>query len=231
MSPETKALLERASVALEPFKAIAAVAALTIPDHYRVDVTYTHEDGIKYGITPMSMGSVRKLVSLKADIDAALGEGEQAPDPKESPEFAVGEFVYDRIGLLMNAKVGTPEAEELAYLSHLVIDVEEYDAALGHSELPWPTSAPTTDNGALHVVQAAMMIGGVLCTLPRPPRHSDLMRWCPSPARPEDQGFLLSDGTFATRERAWAVAKAAGQAILRRPEVQCGAGLFSEDLW
>lgn len=45
----------------------------------------------------------------------------------------------------------------------------------------------------------------------------------------EDQGFLLSDGTFATRERALEVAKAAGQ-IIRR----CGGDerkLISENVW
>jgi hypothetical protein len=44
-----------------------------------------------------------------------------------------------------------------------------------------------------------------------------------------EQGFLLSDGSFATREHALEVAKAAGQIIAR-----CGGdehALYSENLW
>lgn len=43
-----------------------------------------------------------------------------------SAEIAVGEFIYGRISELMNAKAGTPAGRELAYLTELVEDVEEY---------------------------------------------------------------------------------------------------------
>ncbi len=43
-------------------------------------------------------------------------------------ELAVGQFVYRRIETLMDAKAGTPEGGELAYLAELVGNVEEYGA-------------------------------------------------------------------------------------------------------
>lgn len=83
----------------------------------------------------------------------------------------------------------------------------------------------------LTVLQAALLVDGATITLPRPARNSDLLRHSAKHPPPDGQGFLLSDGSYATRERAWEVAHAAGQPILRHPEVQCGPYLFSEDLW
>lgn len=72
----TRTALERASKALEPLAAVADVGS-TVPDSARVDVTYTHTDGVKYGITPTTMGAVREAKALKAQIDALLAqEGE-----------------------------------------------------------------------------------------------------------------------------------------------------------
>lgn len=83
----------------------------------------------------------------------------------------------------------------------------------------------------LKVLQAALLSGDVIYTMARPARHGDIMRRVDWRGTPDEQGFLLTDGSFATRERAWEVAQAAGQPILRHPKVQCGPYLFSEDLW
>lgn len=83
----------------------------------------------------------------------------------------------------------------------------------------------------LSVVQAALCIDGLIFTAPRPARHGDLFYKSGRRAQPDEQGFLLSDGSFAARERAWDVAIAAGQPILRDPEVKAANYLFSEDLW
>ncbi len=90
----------------------------------------------------------------------------------------------------------------------------------------------------LTVLQVANRHGAIVVTLPRPARHSDLIITMseqfaearPSGhfhASPDDQGFLLSDGSYATRERAAEVALAAGQASTLPYWPQ----LFSEDLW
>lgn len=83
----------------------------------------------------------------------------------------------------------------------------------------------------LYVVQAAIREFGVVFTMPRPARHGHLIRamvlaGAPPPITGE-QGFVLSDGTFADRARAALVAKAAAQVRNRT-----GTGdLFTEDLW
>lgn len=51
-------------------------------------------------------------------------------------ELAVGQFVYRRIEKLMDAKPGTPAANELRYLTHIVNDVEEYGAQ-GDEDREW----------------------------------------------------------------------------------------------
>lgn len=80
---------------------------------------------------------------------------------------------------------------------------------------------------------------GIIHTLPRPARHGDIInrlwRLYPAPTgRSEsdfgEQGFLLTDGTFADRGQAWIIAWMAGQ-------VRAGAHkrevlhLFTEDVW
>lgn len=83
------------------------------------------------------------------------------------------------------------------------------------------------------VMRAALRrADGCVVSMDRPARHGDLMRafgFCGD--GPDGQGFILSDGSYATREEAWTVAQAAHQPILRRSEVQAGEYLFSEDLW
>jgi hypothetical protein len=90
----------------------------------------------------------------------------------------------------------------------------------------------------LTVLQVANRHGDIVVTLPRPARHHNLLTVMsrqfaesrPSGGyhpRPEDQGFLLSDGTYATREEAANIARAAGQVTsTMNPDK-----LYSEDLW
>lgn len=81
---------------------------------------------------------------------------------------------------------------------------------------------------------AALLVDGVVWTLPRPARHHILIHaWCDShyrdgqPARigEHEQGFVTSTGRFVGREEAASIAFAAGQIDRHK------SGLFSEDLW
>lgn len=68
----------------------------------------------------------------------------------------------------------------------------------------------------------------VIVSAPPPARHHNLfaLTW---PLEPSEQGFLLSDGTFADREQAAVVAIAKGQTTAEKMTVK--GTLFSEDLW
>lgn len=99
--------------------------------------------------------------------------------------------------------------------------------------------------GDLRVVAAAIRIrfAGALdhdqvrelvLSVPRPGRHHNVLYLSHRAGLNDEgdeceQGFVLSDGSFASRERARQVAEAAGQIIAR-----CGGdrvALFSENLW
>jgi hypothetical protein len=64
----------------------------------------------------------------------------------------------------------------------------------------------------VRVVAAALNISGAIITPPPPARHHDLIHWVgrymPSvmTVTQEEQGFLLSDGTFVSRVDAYVVA-------------------------
>jgi hypothetical protein len=89
-------------------------------------------------------------------------------------------------------------------------------------------------------VERAAILGsdGVVYSVPRPGRHNHVIRlmsqrhgWQPgdgpvAAVRGSTQGFVLSDGSFATREHAARVAFEAGQIDAFRMQ-----GLYSEDLW
>lgn len=82
------------------------------------------------------------------------------------------------------------------------------------------------------IVAAAIKEGKMVCSVPRPGRHGDVMRemagaGVPIPINGE-QGFLTSDGLFVRREFAKAIAMAAGQILPGRGSHR---ELFSEDLW
>lgn len=91
----------------------------------------------------------------------------------------------------------------------------------------------------IRVLAAAVQIktpnGDLTLSSPPPDRHHNLigvLNWLgvkPNDIDQAEQGFLLSDGTFANRQQALGVARHAGQ-IIRR----CGGdehALYSENLW
>ena len=69
-----------------------------------------------------------------------------------------------------------------------------------------------------------------IVSAPPPARHHNLFAIYTDGPYPsgDDSGFLLSDGTFATREEAAVIATAAGQLL---GPMQREGVLFSEDLW
>ena len=73
---------------------------------------------------------------------------------------------------------------------------------------------------------------GMIFTLPRPKRHNDVIEYAYT--QTEDcffeQGFVLSDGTFADGKRAEEVARASGQKEGPLIHHHLG-GLSSDDLW
>lgn len=73
----------------------------------------------------------------------------------------------------------------------------------------------------------------VIVHAPPPARHHNLFAIKPDGPYPtgDDSGFLLSDGSFATREVAAKVALDAGQLTARQFAVLRGGRLYSEDLW
>ena len=92
----------------------------------------------------------------------------------------------------------------------------------------------------LTVVSAALRNAdtGEVYSLPPPARHNHLLHgwWSDrrppntqitSYCRPPEQGFLLSDGSFATRKEAARVAINAGQIL----ELKWPPLLYTEDLW
>jgi hypothetical protein len=93
----------------------------------------------------------------------------------------------------------------------------------------WPSDKPPS--AALTVETAAIWIGGQAFTLPRPNRHHNVLYWLAALGVPtratHEQGFVLSDGSYATREQAAKVALAAGQVA----QLHAPPRLFSEDLW
>lgn len=92
-----------------------------------------------------------------------------------------------------------------------------------------------TDDDELPKVVAAAVMGpdDVPVSLPPPARHNDVITHMvvelghPAPVIGQ-QGFMLSDGTFANRRRARMFAEANGQLLAR---AHGGDLLFSEDVW
>ena len=68
----------------------------------------------------------------------------------------------------------------------------------------------------------------VIVSAPPPARHHNLfaLTW---PLEPSEQGFLLSDGTFANRKEAAVIAIEKRQTTAEKMTVK--GTLFSEDLW
>lgn len=96
------------------------------------------------------------------------------------------------------------------------------------------------------IVAAAIKISGVVCSLPRPARHHDVLRgllhgFVSRTDRgylEETQGFLTDQGIFLNRAEAMKHVIECGQGTPRRDELIStgysaynGDELFSEDLW
>lgn len=88
----------------------------------------------------------------------------------------------------------------------------------------------------LLVVAAAILdIDGKLWTLPSPNRHHDIISFMRQSGytgpvnKPDQQGFLLSNGIFCRRKPALKVAKEANQ--LKNGKSISSSMLFSEDVW
>lgn len=80
---------------------------------------------------------------------------------------------------------------------------------------------------------------GVVCSVPRPGRHADVIRQMAASGFPipitGEQGFLTNDGLFVDRYKAREIAEKAAQLIPRAgsgiPHVVDHPQLFSEDVW
>lgn len=95
------------------------------------------------------------------------------------------------------------------------------------------------------IVAAAIKISGVVCSLPRPARHHDILRGLlvgfrrtDRGYREETQGFITGDGIFLNRKQAYLHVQDCKQGTPRRdsilfinPQAYNGDELYSEDLW
>lgn len=88
----------------------------------------------------------------------------------------------------------------------------------------------------LRIIAAAVQVDGVTLSMPPPARHYQIVNTLCGTigapentryAKPEEQGFLTSEGHFVGRQKALAIARAAGQLLKESglPE------LYTEDLW
>lgn len=96
--------------------------------------------------------------------------------------------------------------------------------------------------GKVFIVTAAVRLGDLILSLPRPARHHNIiqmpmfhaLRARVDRAVPTEQGFLTSRGKFADRKEACAIALANGQLAVglgHRKKSGPEDTLFSEDLW
>jgi len=91
------------------------------------------------------------------------------------------------------------------------------------------------------IVAAAIKHGEMVCFVPRPGRHHDIMRAMARAGLPIPitgrQGFVTSEGKFVNRTEARQIAEKAAQLIAGRrdakgvPYVFEHPELFSEDVW
>ncbi len=97
-----------------------------------------------------------------------------------------------------------------------------------------------TDRAILRVAAAAIRVPAsefadeLVLSVARPGRHDDVRRAARQigielSSTDEHQGFLLSDGSFARRRPALAIATRANQLVAS--PIAPHIGLFSEDLW
>lgn len=91
------------------------------------------------------------------------------------------------------------------------------------------------------IVAAAIKQNGMVCSVPRPGRHHDVIRAMAAAGIPipivGEQGFVTSDGDFVGRREARQIAERAAQIIAGRidadgvPYTADHPLLFSEDVW
>lgn len=83
-----------------------------------------------------------------------------------------------------------------------------------------------------YIVAAAIKQGNMVCSVPKPGRHHDVIREMARSGVPipidGQQGFLTSEGAFVNRYEARDIARMAGQILTKygNPDQ-----LFSEDVW
>ncbi|WP_420478290.1 hypothetical protein [Brevundimonas sp. FT23028] len=95
-----------------------------------------------------------------------------------------------------------------------------------------PTDAPLRVVGVAHLYRLEghedPRAVPVMIAAPAPARHHNLFALVEG-LKPDESGFILSDGSFADRKRAFDVAVAASQVkVWKTPAPHT---LFSEDLW
>jgi hypothetical protein len=135
------------------------------------------------------------------------------------------------------------EPNDFVYLKHLgkvYLDNKEYDLieandyhnqSNGHVLYVGYWSVDNMNNNNITILQAALQTpSGLIITLPRPNRHSDLIKLMSEAAWGEKvakstQGFLTSEGKFVNREEAYQIALKSGQIKSNNNR------LYSEDLW
>ncbi len=92
------------------------------------------------------------------------------------------------------------------------------------------------------IVASAIKVGSLVCTMPAPARHHDIIRQMSKQNvhdySDETQGFINDQGQFMNRRDAYQHALQCGQGTPRRditlnekPNSYDGPELFSEDLW
>ena len=83
-----------------------------------------------------------------------------------------------------------------------------------------------------YIVAAAIKQGNMICSVPRPGRHHDVIREMAKAGIPipivGEQGFLTSEGRFVGRKVAKNIALLAGQILSEQGNL---TQLFSEDVW
>lgn len=83
-----------------------------------------------------------------------------------------------------------------------------------------------------YIVAAAIKQGNMVCSVPKPGRHHDVIREMARSGVPipivGEQGFLTSEGHFVGRKKAKDIATLAGQILAKHGNHE---QLFSEDVW
>lgn len=83
------------------------------------------------------------------------------------------------------------------------------------------------------IIAAAIKFGDLICTMPKPCRHHDIIHGCAQAGMPlpivGEQGFITASGRFLDR-RAAAV-HAVDKDQIARDKVHSNGMLYTEDLW